>query len=94
MACPHAAGWPPLLVCVDHPAAGVMCMACNGHHQVRTPHGAFACDQLCSGCGARGQLDSGGAEILVDQVPVHFTDGRAGALTGAVWIFGASVCSR
>lgn len=52
-ACPHFAAEPVLVVCIWHPAAGLLCAACAGQHATRC--GSFP--MTCTVCDSAPSVD-------------------------------------
>ncbi|MCU1691147.1 MAG: hypothetical protein JWM64_238 [Frankiales bacterium] len=84
--CRHALKAPPVLLCADHPAAGLLCPQCLLVHQGRATHQA--------GCRSCGAVDRPlWAQELVERVGsmrVRFTSGRVAPYSGDVVLWGAA----
>lgn len=91
-ACRHVVDGAPGMVCVQHPAAGVMCTPCMPHHLRRHPPKAeFFCDE-CSTIVEETHglaVEAASARLLVQD-----TRGRRRPMLGRLWLIGCGVCPR
>ena len=89
-ACKHVVDGSSGVLCVEHPAAGVMCTQCTPHHVRR--HGEeieFRCDEFRSAVEAIHALV---VEAASARLVVQDTRGRRRPMLGRLWIIGCGVC--
>jgi hypothetical protein len=89
-ACKHVLDGSAGLLCVEHPAAGVMCTQCTPHHLRR--HGdeiEFGCDECRT---VVQEIHALVVEADSARLVVQDTMGRRRRMVGRLWLIGCGVC--
>lgn len=90
--CPHVDGAAALIACAEHPAVGLLCLACAKVHVARH---SWEAEHRCDECG---QLDHTvhplGATATAVLLPAFDRRGHPGLVLGQVYLAGLGVCTR
>lgn len=91
LACRHVVDGAAGMICVGHPAAGVLCTGCIPHHIRRhVSEVEFTCDECAT---VVDEINGLAVECSAARLVVRDTKGRRRPMVGRVWIIGMGVCS-